>query len=399
MADGLVIIPTYNENENIARLIRNVFSLQRDFHVLVVDDNSPDGTAERVRRAQTASGTPADIDSHKYRHHLHLVCGDKRGLGEAYKRGMTHALHHLKPDLVFQMDADGQHDSTLIPLFVNLTQHGFTLVIGSRFALGGETPDFSLWRKILSRVGNFMVRYLGGIARIHDSTSGYRCIKADLLPRCNLAFLSTRGYSFQSSLLCELVRNGARVIEVPIIFPDRKQGQSKLSLRDQVEFLLNVGKIRFRNSEEFIKYCFVGVSGVVINLGLYLLLTRIGGVVPDLASPVAIEASILSNFVLNHQWTFKVRNAMGSLRRKFVKFHMAAGVSGVMNYLVFLGLFRLAGVNDVLANLSGIVVATLLNYSINSFWTWRRTENPSAACAPPDSPASSHPTTVERQRS
>lgn len=401
---AVVILPTYNEADNIETCIHAIFREQpnvgsHELHVLVVDDNSPDGTAQLVLRKQAGADVPGDIEPDKYLNHLHLISGDKRGLGEAYKRGMTHALRHLDPDLIFQMDADGQHDSTLIPLFINLTQHGFTLVIGSRFALGGATPDFSLWRRILSRTGNFLVRYFGGIARIHDSTSGYRCIKADLVPRCNLEFLSTRGYSFQSSLLCELVRTGARVIEVPIIFPDRKQGESKLSIRDQLEFLLNIGKIRFRNSEEFIKYCCVGASGVVINLGLYVLLTRAGGLVPDLASPIAIELSILSNFVLNHQWTFRVRNAMGSLRRKFVKFHMAAGVSGVMNYLVFLALFRLVGINDILANLCGIAVATLLNYSINSFWTWKRTDTPSAASGEDPLSQSSRPTTVTRHPS
>lgn len=362
-----VILPTYNEAENIEASVRAIFSEQRvitthHLIILVVDDNSPDGTAGIVRKLQQ------EFEG------LHLVTGNKKGLGEAYKRGMDHALRQFDPDLVFEMDADGQHDSAMIPLFINLANHGFTVVIGSRFALGGETPDFSLWRKFLSLLGNFLVRYLGGIARIHDSTSGYRCIKANLLPACNMDFLSTRGYSFQSSLLCELVRNGARVIEVPIVFPDRKAGTSKLAFRDQVEFLLNIARIRFRNSEEFVKYCFVGASGVLFNLGFYLLFTRIMFMSPTSASPMAIEISILSNFLLNHLWTFRVRHSAGHLARKFVKFHLVAGASGVLNYLVFLLLFRSLGVNDILANLTGIAIGTVFNYVFNSFWTWRRTD-------------------------
>ncbi len=364
-AIACVILPTYNEADNIEASIHAVFNEQsavstHQLAILVVDDNSPDGTADIVERLQQEYAG------------LHLITGEKRGLGEAYKRGMSHALELLDPDLVFEMDADGQHDSTMIPLFINLANHGFSVVIGSRFALGGETPDFSLWRKFLSRVGNFLVRYLGGISRIHDSTSGYRCIKASLLPACNMDFLSTRGYSFQSSLLCELVRNDARVIEVPIIFPDRKAGTSKLSFRDQAEFLLNIVKIRFRNSEEFIKYCVVGTSGVLINLGFYLVFTRVLGMEPMSASPVAIEIAILFNFFLNHLWTFKIRRSVGRLRKKFVKFHLVAGASGVLNYLVFLVLFRSLGINDILANLAGIAVGTIFNYSLNSFWTWRR---------------------------
>ncbi len=365
--NAVVILPTYNEVDNIAFTVESIFSEQKNIathrlQILVVDDDSPDGTGAVVKTLQD-----------RYPQ-LHLLGGSKKGLGEAYKRGMAYALDHLNPDVVFEMDADGQHDSSLIPLFINLSQHGFSVVIGSRFVLGGETPDFSLWRKTLSRVGNFMVRYLGGVARIHDSTSGFRCIKAELLPKCNMNFLSTRGYSFQSSLLCELVRNGARVIEVPIVFPDRQLGQSKLSVKDQIEFLFNIAKIRFRNSEEFIKYCFVGSTGVVVNLGIYIFLTRSAGWIPDLASPLAIESSILSNFILNNGWTFRIRNNNDSTRRKFVKFHMAAGFSGLLNYLVFLGLFKMLGLNDIVASVVGIGVAMIVNYSINSFWTWKRCE-------------------------
>lgn len=360
-----VVLPTYNEAGNINNALTLIFAEQaniasHELHVLVVDDNSPDGTQDLVREFQ------------KNEPRLHLLTGDKQGLGEAYKRGMAHAIAELEPDLIFEMDADGQHDSTLIPLFINLANHGFSLVIGSRFTLGGETPDFSLWRVFLSRVGNFLVRYLGGIAGIHDCTSGYRCIKAELIPKCNFGFLSTKGYSFQSSLLCELIRNGARTIEVPIIFPDRRLGQSKLSFVDQIEFLLNVVKIRFSNSREFIKYSFVGASGVVVNLGIYLVMTRLFGFDPMLAAPVGIEASILSNFFLNNAWTFRRRKALASLRRKLAKFHIAAGISGVVNYLLFLLLFQSLGIYDVLSNLIGIAAATLINYSINSFWTWKK---------------------------
>lgn len=360
-----IILPTYNEAKNIVLCVNNIFVEQANvmshqLHILVVDDNSPDGTQDIVKALQK--------DEPK----LHLLTGNKAGLGDAYKRGMAFAIENLSPDLIFEMDADGQHDSTLIPLFINLANHGFSLVIGSRFALGGATPDFSLWRIFLSRFGNFLVRYLGGIARIQDCTSGYRCIKAELIPKCNFGFLSTTGYSFQSSLLCELIRNDARTIEVPIIFPDRIEGESKLSFRDQVEFLLNIGKIRFTNSAEFIKYCFVGGSGVVVNLGVYILLTRYYNLSPEQASPIGIEVSILSNFFLNNGWTFKLRAQISSFRRKLAKFHLAAGVAGVANYGVFMMLMKGFGFNDIIANVTGITAGMLINYSINSFWTWKK---------------------------
>jgi dolichol-phosphate mannosyltransferase len=269
------------------------------------------------------------------------------------------------------MDADLQHDPDLIPLFVTLMGYGFDVVIGSRFAPGGDTPDFSFRRRLISRVGNWMIRFLGGIPRIADCTSGYRCIRADLIGKCDLGFMSTRGYSFQSSLLCEFIRNGARVVEIPIIFRDRKHGQSKLSLRDQMEFLLNIPRLRFNRSRVFAKFCIVGASGVLVNMGAYAGLTRLAGMPMEFASPVAIELSILSNFALNHLWTFKWRQSSGSWRRKLAQFHLVSSVAALVNYGVLLGLVKSFGIWDIGANLVGIAAGTMINYGMNSLWTWR----------------------------
>ena len=359
-----IILPTYNEVENIRWVVSAIFAQSKkieshDLHVLVVDDDSPDGTQDEVR-----------VMMEKYPN-LHLLTGEKKGLGEAYKRGMAYAVSQLDPDLIFEMDADRQHDPACIPIFNYLATQGFSLIIGSRFAPGGATPNFSLRRKAISLLGNWMIRFFGGIPRIHDCTSGFRCIKADLISKCNLSFLSTRGYSFQSSLLCELLRNGAKVIEVPIIFPDRIYGESKLAFKDQIEFLINIAKIRFRQSEEFVKYCIVGVSGLLVNLGLYIILTRLFHIQPALSSPIAIEASIVSNFFLNHLWTFKNRRNAQGLIKKLSNFHIVAGIAGFSNYSIFLFLINYFDLYDILANLTGIAFGTLINYFCNSLWTWR----------------------------
>lgn len=239
MPVACVILPTYNEAENVTQIIPAIFqqaakiSGSHDLHVLVVDDDSPDGTYAVVKFLQR-----------KYKN-LHVIGGTKRGLGDAYKRGIKHALRYLSPDAIIQMDADGQHDPEKLPHFIALSNSGFSLVIGSRLAPGGETPDFSLWRKFLSHFGNWLIRRLGGVRKIHDCTSGFRCIRADVVKECNLTRLSTRGYSFQSSLLCEMMRHNATFIEVPILFKPRMHGTSKLAFRDQLEFLLNIVKIRF----------------------------------------------------------------------------------------------------------------------------------------------------------
>ncbi len=367
MKRACIVLPTFNESENLKLLLPQIFQEadripSHELHVLVVDDNSPDGTADTVRELMGSFPN------------LHLLSGEKQGLGEAYKRGMAHALETLAPDLILQMDADLQHSPKLIPLFVNLAENGFSLVIGSRFILGGSTPDFSFKRKMLSRVGNGMLRFLGGLPPIRDCTSGFRCIKADLLGKCDLSQLSTRGYSFQSSLLFELIRNGARVIEVPITFADRRIGESKLSLDDQVEFLFNVFRIRFRKSEEFIKFLLVGASGVAVNLGFYVFFSRIAGLPLEVASPIAIEISIISNFLLNNAFTFGKRSSANGLRKRFLRFHVVAGAAGVVNYSVLLLLAKSFGMWDIAANLAGIACATLVNYFLNSRWTWKELE-------------------------
>ena len=141
------------------------------------------------------------------------------------------------------MDSDGQHDAYLIPEFLKEIKAGKDVVIGSRFIAGGSTPDFSLFRLIISRVGNLLVRYVGGVVNIKDCTSGYRAIKSSFLRDLDFSYLSIRGYSFQSSLICGLAWRGAVISEIPIIFKSRKAGDSKLSLRDQIEFLLNIPRL------------------------------------------------------------------------------------------------------------------------------------------------------------
>ena len=361
-----MVIPTYNEAENIESITKAIFAMQssiptHQLYVIVVDDNSPDGTQEIVK--QQMQQYP----------NLRLVTGNKVGLGDAYKRGFSFAISMFKPDLLLQMDADGQHDPNLIPKFINFANDGFSLIIGSRFVPGGSTPDFSIWRKFLSILGNLLVRYLGGIKHVKDCTSGFRCIKANLLSKCDFDYLSTRGYSFQSSLIYELIRHGAKPIEVPIIFKDRIKGQSKLTLTDQIEFLINIGKITFHKSEYFIKYCCVGLVGSVVNLGTYLLLNRYFQAPLQVASLIAIETSIVSNFLLNNYWTFKQRTKKLSMFRRLVNFHIAAGISGIIfYYLFFLFLVTVLGINDVLSILLAVITGTVSNYTINTIWTWRK---------------------------
>ena len=358
------VLPTYNEEENIENIIQQILKEEKNqskhtFSILVVDDNSTDETQAIVQRYTSLNSN------------VHLVTGQKKGLGDAYKRGFKYALNDLKADLIFQMDSDGQHDTSLIPHFVSYIEEGRDVVIGSRFVEGGTTPDFSFSRLLMSKVGNLLVRYVGGITQVKDCTSGYRAIRASYLKELDFSYLSTRGYSFQSSLICDLAWRGANISEIPIAFSSRQGGDSKLALRDQIEFLLNIPRLGFRNLEDFMKYSLVGVSGVFVNLGLYLFLTRYYEISEVVAPLIAIESALISNFFLNNFWTFGKRITQSRIRVKFVKFHLVSGFSALINYSAFLTLFLVFGLYDILANLIGIGLAAMVNYLINSNWTWK----------------------------
>ena len=153
-----VVLPTYNEAENVSALIPKIFEQGRsipthELHLVVVDDNSPDGTAKVIHEFMATYPN------------LHLSSGEKKGLGEAYKRCMAYALKELRADLIFEMDADFQHDPALLPLFVTLTNYGFSVVIGSRFISGGETRNFPWYRRLISVTGTWLVRRLGELPR------------------------------------------------------------------------------------------------------------------------------------------------------------------------------------------------------------------------------------------
>jgi dolichol-phosphate mannosyltransferase len=360
-----VVIPTYNEEDNIEKTLLQVLEVKKTIKpynllILVVDDNSPDDTQTIIKKLMELSDD------------IHMITGAKVGLGDAYTRGFSYALEKWNPSLIIQMDADGQHDPSIIKQFITLAVHGKELIIGSRFIEGSSTPNFSNWRRFISLFGNFLVRYLGGVYMIKDCTSGFRCINTDLLKQCNLDYFSTKGYSFQSSLVCELMRNGANAVEIPIVFNKREHGLSKLTLHDEIEFLINIVKIRFRNSEDFLRYCIVGALGVCVNFLTYFALTRFAGWAPELSSPIAIELSIISNFVCHNLWTFVKRIKQTVFINRFFKFHIVAGIAGIINYAFFITLINALILNDLISLFLGIAIGTIFNYAGNSLWTFRK---------------------------
>ena len=360
----VIILPTYNEAGNIAALLTRLGGefrrLQHDMHILVVDDNSPDGTADIVRAAMPGMSN------------LHLITGQKAGLGAAYIRGMRHALDELKADVVFEMDADFSHDPADVPRLLATLENGADFVIGSRHVKGGTIPaEWSLLRKLNSAGGNWVARYIAGLYGIRDCTAGFRAIRASILRQIDFGALRVKGYAFQVALLHQAVTLGAVVKEVPVHFVDRKQGQSKLGLADITEFVLNAWWIRMRALRTFLRFAVVGASGTAVNLGMFSAGWH-AGLNKYVASAVAVEVSIIWNFLLNNYWTFRDRKTRDKTRIKGLKYNLVSlatlGVSFATFSLLTVLVPRLPPEVDQLV---GIAPAVLVNYFLNSYWTFR----------------------------
>jgi len=360
----VLIIPTYNERGNIGRLIgelQSIFrSLADEMHILVVDDNSPDGTIDIVRECQRRS------------RNVHVLQGQKQGLGAAYIRGMRYALETLRADAVFEMDADFSHKPADVPRLIAALEQGADFVIGSRYVPGGSIPrEWGLHRRLNSRFGNIVARYLAGIYRIHDCTAGFRAIRSDVIRRIDLQGFRVQGYAFQIALLHAAVMGGARVVELPVQFVDRTVGESKLGTKDIIEFFRSAAWIRFQSSKVFIKFCITGASGVLINLGVFSALLSLG-LNKFVASPIAIQCSIITNFVGNNYWTFRRRNLVGPVHARGLRFNVVSILSLAISYLTFVLLSHVfPGVAPQVNQFVGIVPATLVNYFLNSYWTFR----------------------------
>lgn len=235
MLKNLVIIPTYNEIENIENIIRAVFALNIDFDVLIVDDNSPDGTFRKVQQLQT-----------EFPNRLFLEIRDKKsGLGRAYVHGFKWALSN-NYDYIFEMDADFSHNpNDLEKLYLACTEQNTDLAIGSRYVTGVNVVNWPLSRVLLSYFASVYVRWITGM-KIHDTTAGFVCYKRKVLESINLDKIKFVGYAFQIEMKYRAFAKGFKLTEVPIIFTDRTHGQSKMSSGIIKEAVLGVISLRIK---------------------------------------------------------------------------------------------------------------------------------------------------------
>jgi dolichol-phosphate mannosyltransferase len=315
MPRATIILPTYNEAKNITRVIEALARVFRTIHhwsmqILVIDSTSPDGTGEVVTRLR------------KDYPFVNLIQTPKEGLGKAYITGMNYAIDHLDSEVVFEMDADLSHNPEDIPRFLQAINDGADFVLGTRYSKGGSIPaDWGLYRKFLSFCGNLILRLGFMRPATTDWTGGYRAIRSWLVKKVTPHLDGYTGYVFQVAFLDRAMHTHAKIIEIPIAFQDRTEGVSKINAK---QYAIQTILYMFSNSS-FIKYCFVGLSGLIVDMGIAALLWAVG--MRDItANRISMEMAVISNYLLNNFWVFRHKKHSHLLHhiRAFAQFNVVA---------------------------------------------------------------------------
>ncbi len=341
-----IIIPTYNEAENIALLIHRIETMGLDAQIVVVDDNSPDKTAEVAERL-----------SKKYGNIVVVRRPGKNGIATAIRDGLLRS----ESKYVVVMDSDLQHPPEVIPKLLKELRKGRDVAIASRYVRGGQS-DFSIPRKAISKVATLLAHMnLQETEGIKDPMSGYFAFKRDIIEPEQI---KSNGYKI---LLEVLVASGTKNIsEVPYRFNKRKNGKSKLGMG---EFIRYVKLLLSLSDYLMVKFLVVGMTGAILNLLLMRII--VGGLNESiyLGAVIALEASILSNFLLNNYWTYKNRKSKGTVFKKYIKYNMMSSLgSGIYFALIFV--LTLFGVGYLLATAIGILGSFSTNFGGSQGVVW-----------------------------
>jgi len=385
MTRTLVIIPTYNELENLRPIVERLHAAVADTDVLIVDDASPDGT-----------GVLADtLAKHDARIHV-LHRAAKNGLGAAYRAGFAWGLERDYDHLV-EMDADGSHDPAQLPGLLTALDDA-DVALGSRWVSGGGTEGWPLHRRLLSQGGSTYARFMLGLSQ-RDVTGGYRAFRADALRRINPGAVHSQGYSFQIEMLWNASRAGLRIVEVPITFVERISGASKMSTKIVIEAMARVTRWGMQGelAKQLAGFIGVGAIGFLIDVGVFNLLRQtvlspdhvLGGAM--LAKVVSVALAITANWLGNRYWTFRdVRRA--DVVREALEFVLASATGGAVALLALgvshylLGLHT-AVADNISANVIGLFLGSAVRFVGYRHWVFRLRPGRRRA---PSIPASGH---------
>lgn len=353
--DVSVVLPSYNEAANIAEVIHRAQKALADYpnhQVIVVDDNSPDGTWEIV---DELGQTDPRIQCYRRI--------DRHGLSSAIIDG----LNMGDGDAMLVMDADLQHDPDAIPKMVAELKET-EIVVASRYIEGGGTSDWGAMRRFMSRFATKLSHWTLGLST-SDPMSGFFGLRRSCFENIS-DHLQPRGFK---TLMEILVRaKGASVGEVAYTFGSRHAGDSKLGSAVLVDFFLQLIELRTGHvvSGRFFRYCLVGASGVLMQLGAFNLI-RLGDIQESLALGLAILLAMLSNFILNNIWTFKDRGlSVTESMSGFIRFALISGIGAFINHSISLRVEQITHWDLTWASLIGIAVATVWNYQLNKGFTW-----------------------------
>jgi len=383
---AVVVIPTYNEKENIVPLIEKILENQKKFknlelEVLVSDSHSPDGTQDEVKKR------------FKSNPHVHTLDVVERGIGVGLIKGFDFAVKNLDADILVQMDADFSHNPKDLPKLLLPLGPKFNLVLGSRFVKGGENRLTFIRRKF-SFWANFLSRLLLGEWRVHEWTTSFRAMTSDLYKSIDKEKIPWRSKSFvfQTAFLYEALKSGAKIHEVPIVFEDRKAGKTKIQIFryifDLLKFLLT---IRYRKNTILIKFLIVGTIGFIVYT-IFMFVFYDSSLIPfmpqkntvwgfrqfshpDLrifiSSIISIEAAIISNFLWHENWTFKERLKKGKLVTRLWQFHIISVGSPLIQLASVNILTPYFGLPWIISSAIGVLIGLIWNYFWNTRVVWR----------------------------
>lgn len=381
MRKAVIILPTFNEKENIEEIIPLILSQQEklkdvELHILVSDSHSTDGTLEVVEKIS------------KVNKKVHLLDVKERGIGVGIIKGHQYAIKELGADILGQMDADLQHDPNDLPKFFEAINQGYDMAAGSRFIKGGENRLPPL-RWLFSWGAGLVGRIIMGIWEIHEFTTSYRVFTKDLFQKVPLEKVPWRGQSFliQPAFLYYAIRSGAKVKEVPIIFDERKRGETKIrTIKYISDYLMFALRVRFERVKTFIKFGIVGFIGFLVNVIVWRsLFPYLPGSLTifvfhfDMAQLIAGEAAIISNFVFNSFWTFRQRKfskTFSSTVSRFLQFNITSyGAVLIASWVIGLLKILVEPEPHIWYVGVGVIIGMFWNYFWNSLLIFRNKSN------------------------
>lgn len=348
-----VIIPTYNEKENIEVLIPKINEVLKnhEHEVIVVDDNSPDGTANAVLKLREL-----------YKNIKLLKRPRKLGLSSAILDGVKIA----KGTYIVVMDADLQHPPEILPRLIEEIEKGYDIVIASRYVKGGGTEGWSFLRKIISLGAMAIAKILIPKCRgLSDIMSGFFIIKREIIIN-SLNELNPKGFKILLEILAR--SKYGNVAEIPYVFKSRYKGKSKLGFKEIFNYLIHV--INLSPYVTLIKFASVGAIGTVINLSVLALMEFVIGIEHLLSSAIAIEISVINNFILNDIWTFR-KFKKGPMLLRMLKFHFSSATGLLTQYVISQALYYLLHIHPIISQFTGILLGFIVNYILSKEIVWK----------------------------